>query len=81
MWIDTAHPANALLLRHYALRKSPIIAPPSSVSDPYWNCGSHPDVVERVWDQLGSVLFGSSSTQELLWCELVALQFEGPPAV
>jgi hypothetical protein len=147
MWIDTSHPANALLLRHYELHEGPVIAPPGSVSDPYLNCGSHPDVVERVWDQLGSVLstearclvagtpalvlpnsgvvaalgygtqycirvplgsiaealasgastvqrwttggqtdiqtelgqdwvFGSYSKQELLWCELVALQYE-----
>lgn len=126
-----------------------MIAPPDSVSDPYMNCGSHPDVVERVWDQLGSVLpkearcllggtpalvlpisgvvaavcfgtqycvrippgslvearatgattvqrwttggqtdiqqefgadwvFGSYSAQEPVWCELVALEYDGP---
>jgi hypothetical protein len=30
--------------------------PPASVQDPYYSLGSHPDVVERVWDVLGKSL-------------------------
>lgn len=37
-------------------RKAVLIAAPDSVIDPYCNCGSHPDVVERVWDQIGPAL-------------------------
>ena len=36
--------------------KSPPIANPATVEDPYQCCGAHPDVVERVWDQLGAGL-------------------------
>lgn len=31
-------------------------APPDSVAQPYYRLGSHPDVVERIWDQLGRAL-------------------------
>ncbi len=34
----------------------PCIRPVESPRDPYWNLGSHPEAVERVWDQLGSTL-------------------------
>jgi len=33
-----------------------LIAAPDSVPDPYLKQGSHPDVVMRVWDQLGTAL-------------------------
>jgi hypothetical protein len=35
-----------------------VIAPPDSVRDPYMGQGSHPDVVERVWDEIGANLPG-----------------------
>jgi hypothetical protein len=38
------------------------LPPHQSTRDPYWELGSHPDVVERVWDELGTV-FGQDSRQ------------------
>jgi hypothetical protein len=53
------HPANAGVLA-YLNRRHPDrpveIAAWKSAADPYMKCGSHPDVVERVWDQLGRAL-------------------------
>ena len=37
-------------------RQGELIAAADSVPDPYQRAGSHPDVVERLWDQLGVVL-------------------------
>ena len=34
----------------------PLFAAQDSVSNSYMNQGSHPDIVERVWDQIGSAL-------------------------
>lgn len=55
--LDEAHPENAVLLAWLARdgHRTPI-ARPSSVADAFTQCGSHPDVVERVWDQLGAGL-------------------------
>ena len=33
-----------------------MIAAPNSVADPYQGQGSHPDIVQRVWDELGADL-------------------------
>jgi hypothetical protein len=33
-----------------------LLAPPDSVTDPYMSQGSHPDIVKRLWDKLGTVL-------------------------
>jgi hypothetical protein len=38
----------------------PVVAPPESHDDPYLRAGSHPDVVLRVWDEIG----GSSPAAE-----------------
>lgn len=38
------------------LKSEELIAPPESVADPYMRQGSHPDIVQRVWDQLGKAL-------------------------
>jgi hypothetical protein len=35
---------------------TPDVRPPRSDGHDYWKCGSHPDIVERVWDQLGREL-------------------------
>jgi uncharacterized protein (TIGR02996 family) len=58
-WIDVTHPANGSVLRSLVRGQKVTgksVRAPESVRDPYVNCGSHPDVVERVWDQLGRVL-------------------------
>jgi hypothetical protein len=34
----------------------PPVASPDDIDDPYNRLGTHPEVVERVWDQLGSAL-------------------------
>lgn len=39
-----------------------VLPPNASTCDPYLELGSHPDVVERVWDELGMVL-GQDSRQ------------------
>ena len=57
--LERDHPENRGVLRQLAGgRRSdePPIARPSSMSDPYYDSGSHPDVVERVWDDLGRSL-------------------------
>jgi hypothetical protein len=49
------HPtANAQVL--LAIKKSdePLLAAPLSEPDPYLDRGCHPDIVERLWDQLGA---------------------------
>src|SRR6266404_2017837 len=33
-----------------------LLAPPDSVTDPYMSQGSHPDIVTRLWDELGTGL-------------------------
>jgi hypothetical protein len=52
------NPDNERILSYLAQRSpgSPAFAPISSVQDCYYGCGSHPDVVERLWDQLGKAL-------------------------
>ena len=35
---------------------APVLAAPADHPDPYRMAGSHPDVVERVWDKLGAAL-------------------------
>ena len=59
MRLDAEHPLNLGLLAY--LRRDgrgnrPPVAAPSSVPNADMNCGSHPDIVERVWDQLGGAL-------------------------
>lgn len=62
---DPAHPANADLVRHFSRPerlgrlRSGIPLPdcaPDEVADPYAGLGTHPDLVERLWDQLGGAL-------------------------
>lgn len=59
MTIDELHPLDQGVLRYLhrdPQNYQPLAAPPDSVKKPYYNLGSHPDVVERVWDQLGGSL-------------------------
>src|SRR5690348_4127377 len=58
-WVDEARPANRKVLaglrslkRWHGRKPRPLIAPVSSVKNPYFDCGTHPDVVEHVWDVL-----------------------------
>ena len=43
-------------LKRDAMKDTPLLASPDSVKDAYYGQGSHPDVVERVWDQLAKSL-------------------------
>jgi hypothetical protein len=56
--IEDWNQANKQLIQYLSRsgNQAPVIMEPSSVPDPYYGCGSHPDVVEQVWDKLGSVL-------------------------
>jgi hypothetical protein len=61
IWLDVDHPANQGVLRSLQSgvrkRTAPLpLAPPESAKDAYSKCGSHPDIVERVWDRLGKCL-------------------------
>lgn len=49
------HPANAGVIRSLCRQKGRVVSvvAPDAVRDPYLGCGSHPEIVERVWDQLG----------------------------
>jgi len=53
-------PANEGVLRYLernsAVAGVPEVRAPREQQRDYWECGSHPDVVERVWDQLGKSL-------------------------
>lgn len=54
------HPANAGVIRLLSRKGAGVsVVGPEAVGDPYYGCGSHPDVVERVWDQLGRGLSGA----------------------
>ena len=59
MIIDTASPANRGVLKylgHGKKSQNTVLAAPDSVTDPYLRQGSHPDIVNRVWDELGASL-------------------------
>ena len=52
-------PANARVLAFLSERARPgttAFALPGDSVDPYYELGSHPDVVSRLWDELGEVL-------------------------
>jgi hypothetical protein len=51
-------PANAAAVRYLERHPepSPDTRPPRDEQRDYWEAGSHPDIVERVWDQLGASL-------------------------
>ena len=59
MNLDISHPLNARVLAYLSRQgksPSPAIASTESVRDPYYGQGSHPDIVARVWDELGASL-------------------------
>ena len=61
MHLDPSHPLNQQVLRHVKAvrqRNQVPIAGPDEHADPYMEAGSHPDIVARVWDQLGRSLPG-----------------------
>ena len=53
-----AIPQNEPVLRH--LTRTPRDAPPFAAHDAVFNpcerCNCHPDIVERIWDQIGTAL-------------------------
>jgi hypothetical protein len=54
-FVDDRLPENAGVLAYLSSRNERghrLVLPPSSVDDPYLSLGAHPDVVERVWEQL-----------------------------
>jgi hypothetical protein len=56
--LDANNPLNKPVVDYLHSRNpsQPSFAAHDSVSSPYMNQGSHPDIVERVWDQIGSAL-------------------------
>ena len=54
MPVDLKHPANAALLRHLKREFPTRIEQqsPDEVRQPYLSLGTHPEIVERLWDQL-----------------------------
>ena len=59
MKLDATNPLNQPVLRYLdrdAKSEKPQLASPESVKDAYYGQGSHPDIVARVWDQLGRSL-------------------------
>ena len=44
------------LYRRRPKRDVPDVAMPASVENPYSGCGAHPDIVERLWDEIGTAL-------------------------
>ena len=62
MRLDEQHPLNTKVLGYLSARRKlsqhshdPILAPDQH-PDPYMGAGSHPEAVERVWDDLGGAL-------------------------
>ena len=57
--LDVSNPLNKEVLEHLSRspkNNRPLISYPDDVQDPYNMQGSHPEVVERVWDQINSAL-------------------------
>ena len=55
MNLDPQLEANAKVLAALSNLKQnePLIASPDSGNDPYYHRGCHPEIVERIWDQIG----------------------------
>jgi hypothetical protein len=56
--VDPHHPANVTLLRTMRAGNPDAkpIRTPDEVPDPYFECGAHPDIVEHVWERIGTRL-------------------------
>ena len=56
--MDPTHRANALVPPYLARCRpeAPVFAAWDDVVNPYYRCGCHPDIVERLWDQIGPAL-------------------------
>ncbi len=56
--MNLAHPANTKVLAYLARGRSgsPVYSAWDSVENPYYRCGCHPEIVERLWEQLGAAL-------------------------
>ena len=64
--IDLLHPANASLVTHFAdperrsrsvsVAKDQPSCAPSAIPDAYLRLGTHPDLLEHFWDELGRTL-------------------------
>ena len=90
------NPANEGVLRYLQAKgRGEEERPPRPQNADYWESGSHPDVVERVWDQLGAslppearrVIFGSPvllvPTSRLIVAVAIGTQYavRVPPSV
>ena len=57
--INFAHPANRRLLTYLQSRNErgqDSELDPATVENPYYTLGTHPEIVERLWDELGGTL-------------------------
>jgi hypothetical protein len=56
--MDIKQPHNEQVLRYLSRRNDvePGVTPRENVMHAYDRCGSHPDVVARIWDEIGSML-------------------------
>ena len=59
--VNFGHPANRGIIAYLSADTRQKIdaraqASPADITDPYYNLGTHPDIVERLWDDLGGVL-------------------------
>ncbi len=53
--MDIEIPINELILKTLK-NQHPIFSLPTSNPDPYLNCGCHPDIVSRLWNEINSNL-------------------------
>ena len=56
--LNESHPHNNGVLTYLSRPRpqAPAIAAPDAIENPYYRCGCHPDIVERLWDRLGAAL-------------------------
>jgi hypothetical protein len=58
VWLDESSERNDAMIRFVRgrLGDRPAFALPDAAGDPYYEQGSHPDVVERLWGEIGAAL-------------------------